>query len=88
MSTEEAPSESIHNRQSLNTKLYNAVAKLAVAKDELRLKSLRAEEAAHYEGLARAKLIQLQNEFDMLVDEVKKSAPTGTAWDYHVIQNR
>ena len=73
-------STAIQTTQSLNTQLANAVAAVASAQDYLaRMEQLTAT-AQRQESAARNKVNEAQRNFDALVAEVKKSAPSDTDW--------
>jgi hypothetical protein len=65
---------------SLNTQLANAVAAVASAQDYLHRMSDIAAVARRDEIDALNKVNEAQRHFDLLVAEVKKSAPRDTDW--------
>jgi predicted kinase len=70
----------IDNKKSLNSQLYDAVAAIAVASDNLRVAQSRVSDARREECNSINKLNEAQKHFDELVNLVKKNATKGSDW--------
>jgi septal ring factor EnvC (AmiA/AmiB activator) len=65
---------------SLNKQMYDAIAELARANDQLSIHRTRVETARREETTALNNVNDAQKRIDALVAEIKKQSPGGSDW--------